>query len=79
MFDRRKKSAEIFRDTERLYTSDDMLKQVVQKSTEFQCFISDADHIVVPAAYKTKKARVAVSGKRSLEAAEVYAKQGKKV
>lgn len=79
MFDRRTKNAEIFCDTERLYTSDDTLKQAIRQSTESQIFISETDHIVVPSANKAEKAHVAVSEKRSLEAAEVYAKQGKKV
>ena len=39
MIDRRTKNAEIFRVTERRYTSDPTLTQAVQKSTEAQVFI----------------------------------------
>ena len=79
MIDRRTKNAEIFRDTERRYTSDPMLIQAVQKSTEAQVFIAEHESVIVPSPHKAEKAKVIVSGKRSLEAAENYAKQGKKV
>lgn len=79
MIDRRTKNAEIFRDTERRYTSEATLIQAVQKSTEAQVFISEHDSVIVPMPRKTEKANVVVSGKRSLEAAESYAKQGKRV
>ena len=79
MIDRRTKNAEIFRDTERRYTSDPVLMSAVQQSTNNQVFMAKSENITVPSAYKTEKAKVIVSGKRSLEAAEVYAKQGKKV
>ena len=79
MINRRTKNAEIFRDTERRYTSDPTLMQAVQQSTKNQVFIAESENVIVPSAYKTEKAKVVVSGKRSLEAAEVYAKQGKKV
>jgi hypothetical protein len=77
MIDRRTKNAEIFRDTERRYMSDPALMSAVQQSTNNQVFIAESENITVPSAYKTEKAKVVVSGKRSLEAAEVYAKQGK--
>ena len=79
MIDRRTKNAEIFRDTERRYTTDQALVQAVQESTKAQVFISESTAVSVPAPNKTEKAKVIVSGKRSLEAAESYAKQGKKV
>ena len=79
MIDRRTKNAEIFRDTERRYTSDPTLIQAVQQSTNNQVFIAESEDITGSSAYKTEKAKVVVSGKRSLEAAEAYAKQGKKV
>jgi len=79
MIDRRTKNAEIFRDTERRYMNDQALVQSIQKSTEAQVFISEKSTVKLPAPNKTEKAKVIVSGKRSLEAAEVYAKQGKKV
>lgn len=79
MIDRRTKNAEIFRDTERRYTSDPTLIQAIQQSTKNQVFIAENGSIAVPSTYKTEKAKVVVSGKRSLEAAEVYVKQGKKV
>ena len=79
MIARRTKNAEIFRDTERRYTSDPTLMQAVQQSTKNQVFIAESKSVIVPSVYKTEKANVIVSGKRSLEAAESYAKQGKKV
>ena len=79
MIDRRTKNAEIFRDTERRYTTDQALVQVIRKSTESQAFIAEKSTVDVPAPSKTEKAKVIVSGKRSLEATENYAKQGKKV
>ena len=79
MIDRRTKNAEIFRDTERRYTSDPTLMQAIQQSTNSQIFIAESENVIVPSDYKTEKAKVVVSGKRSLEAAKVYAKQGKKV
>ena len=79
MIDRRTKNAEIFRDTERRYTTDQALAQAVQKSTEAQVFTAEKSSVNVPTSIKTETAKVVVSGKRSLEAAEVYARQGKKV
>ena len=79
MIDRRTKNAEIFRDTERRYTTDQALAQAVQKSTEAQVFTAEKSSVNVPTSIKTETAKVVVSGKRSLEAAEAYAKQGKKV
>ena len=79
MIDRRTKNAEIFRDTERRYASDPTLMQAVQQSTKNQVFIAESKSVIVPSVYKTEKANVIVSEKRSLEAAESYAKQGKKV
>ena len=79
MIDRRTKNAEIFRDTERRYTTDQALVQAVRQSTETQLFIAEKSTVDVPAPRKNEKAKVIVSGKRSLEAAEIYAKQGKKV
>lgn len=79
MIDRRTKNAEIFRDTERRYTSDPILTSAVQQSTQNQVFIAESENKTVSSAYKTETAKVIVSGKRSLEAAETYAKQGKKV
>ena len=79
MIDRRTKNAEIFRDAERRYTTDQALVQGVRQSIEAQVFIAEKSTVDVPAPSKTEKAKVIVSGKRSLEAAESYAKQGKKV
>lgn len=79
MIDRRTKNAEIFHDTERRYTTDQALVQSVQKSTEAQVFVAENVTVDVPAPSKSENAKVVVSGKRSLEAAESYAKQGKKV
>ena len=79
MIDRRTKNAEIFRDTERQYTTDQALVQAVRQSTKAQVFIAEKTTVGVPAPRKNPKAKVIVSGKRSIEAAVIYAKQGKKV
>ena len=79
MIDRRTKNAEIFRDTGRRYTTDQALVEAVRQSIESQVFISENSTVDVPAPSKADKAKVIVNGKRSLEAAESYAKQGKKV
>ena len=79
MIDRRTKNAEIFHDTEWRYASDPTLIQAVLKSTEAQVFIAEKDSVDIPVPHKSTDAKVIVSGKRSLEAAECYAKQSKKV
>jgi len=79
MIDRRTKNAEIFRDTEHRYKSNSELIDIVQESTQNQVFIAEKSTVNTIVQPKTNKATVVVSGKRSLEAAEVYAKQGKKV
>ena len=79
MIDRRTKNAEIFRDTERRYTTDQALIQAVRQSTEAQVFIAEKATVSLPVPSKTEKEKVLVSRKRSLEASESYAKQGKKV
>ena len=79
MIDRRTKNAEIFRDTEHRYKSDLELIATIQESTQNQVFISEKSTVNITVQPKPDKAKVVVSGKRSLEAAEFYAKQGKKV
>ena len=79
MIDRRTKNAEIFLDTEKQYKTNHALKEAIQASVKDQKFISEKDSVSLTTKTETKKARVVVSGKRSLEAAEFYAKQGKKV
>ncbi len=53
--------------------------EAVNASIQAQCFIAESAKVEVPVAQTQTKAKVVVSGKRSLEAAEPYAKQGKKV
>ncbi len=79
MIDRRTKNAEIFRDTEKRYKTDPMLVSVVATSVKAQTFIAESAVVDISASVGASKAKVIVSGKRSLEAAEPYAKQGKKV
>ena len=79
MVDRRTKNVEIFRDTENRYKSDSDLVVIVQESTQNQVFIAEKSTVNITAQPRIDKAKVVVSCKRSLEAAEVYAKQGKKV
>lgn len=79
MSDRRTKNAEIFCGTERQYKSNAQLIKIVRESIERQIFIGKNEAVSVPAPSKSEKAHIVVSGKRSLEATEAYAKQGKKV
>lgn len=79
MSDRRTRNAEIFRDTEKQYKTEATLRSAVQNSINNQTFIAEKSHVDVVASTANKKATVVVSGKRSLEAAESYAKQGMKV
>ena len=78
MFDRRTMNAMIFRDTEQRYESDETLKVVVDKSQRDQKLIF-ADEEVCYEEIPYRQGNVLVSGKRTLEASEFYAKQGKKV
>lgn len=79
MIDRRTKNAQIFSDTEKRYKTEPTLMVAVNSSIQAQCFIAESTRIEIPVAQTQKQAKVIVSGKRSLEAAEPYAKQGKKV
>lgn len=79
MIDRRTKNAEVFADTKKRYETDNVLKSAVKNSISTQQFISEKTDIAVSELSENKRAKVIVSGKRSLEAAEYYAKQGKKV
>ena len=79
MIDRKTRNAEIFRDTEQRYKTNQTLLQAVRQSTESQQFIAENVNVSIPAPHKEGKAKVVVSGRRSLEAAESYAKQGKQV
>lgn len=78
MFDRRAKNAEIFKDTEQMYRSNETLKAVVINSIENQKLIL-ADETVDYEVAGNRAGKVVVSGKRTLEASESYAKQGKRV
>ena len=79
MIDRRTKNAEIFRDTEKRYKTDSMLRNAVSLSLNRQTFIAEGEEVGVPPITSKKKAKVVVSSKRSLEAAEPYAKNGRQV
>ena len=79
MIDRRTKNAQIFSDTEKQYKTEPTLMAAVNASIQAQCFIAESAKVTIPVAQITNKAKIVVSGKRSLEAAEPYAKQGKKV
>lgn len=78
MFDRRAKNAEIFKDTEQMYRSNETLKAVVINSIENQKLIL-ADETVDYEVAGNRAGKVVVSGKRTLEASESYAKLGKRV
>ena len=79
MIDRRKKNAEIFADTQIRYKTNSTLKDAVHNSIEKQKFVAADTEITISEKLESRRADIIVSGKRSLEAAESYAKQGKKV
>lgn len=78
MYDRRARNAEIFKNTEYMYGTNEKLKAVVANSIDRQKLIL-ADDVVEVDVTNEREGKVVVSGKRTLEASEVYAKQKKKV
>ena len=78
MYDRRVRNAEIFKDTEFEYRTNEKLKAAVADSISNQKLILASD-TVSSELQNDREGKVVVSGKRTLEASEVYAKQGKKV
>lgn len=79
MEDRRVKNAQIFKDTEDKYKNNYKLKEAIKNSINNQVFYSEKEIIKMPIKNKNNKTQVIVSSKRSLAAAETYAKKGKKV
>ena len=78
MYDRRTKHAMIFKDTEYMYQTNKKLKSAVKNSIDGQKIIL-ADEMVDYKVADGCAGKVVVSGKRTLEASEKYAKQGKRV
>lgn len=78
MFDRRAKNAMIFNDTSQMYKTNEILKTAVENSIRSQKVIL-TDDVVNYEAAGGRVGEVVVSGKRTLEASESYAKQGKRV
>ena len=78
MVDRREKNAKIFQDTEYMYENHEALKNVVSASIGGQKLILSNEKLIVEPKAEWNK-NVVVSGKRTLEASENYAKKGKKV
>lgn len=78
MDDRRTKNEKIFRHTERMYRTNEILKRTIKKSVESQKVILEKDTVKYESD-ALRKGEIIVSGKRTLEASESYAKQGKKV
>ena len=78
MFDKRAKNVEIFKDTEQMYRSNIVLKEVIKNSIQNQKLIlgNDVMEFEFPHVHE---GNIVVSGKRTLEASENYAKQGKRV
>lgn len=78
MYDKRTKNALIFKDTEHMYKNNEILKVAIKVSVKNQRLVFANDRV----AYMPVNGRageVVVSGKRTLEASEIYAKHGKKV
>lgn len=78
MYDRRIRNAEIFKDTEYMYKTNAVLKEFVHSSVEQQKLILEESEVAYDAR-NDLEGKVVVSGKRTLEASELYAKQGKRV
>ena len=74
MINRREQNAEIFKDTEQRYQADEKLKSAIKNSIEKQKLILANKNVEICAENK-KTGKVIVSGKRTLEASESYAKQ----
>lgn len=80
MEDRRTKNVQIFKDTENKYKNDVKLIESINYSINKQIFISEKN-IIKNTIKNTinNNTQIIVSSKRSLEAAKLYAIQGKKV
>lgn len=78
MYNKRENNVKIFKDTEYMYRTNEELKLVVEVSINRQQLILTNDVLDVDI-IEGRVGKVVVSGKRTLEASEVYAKQGKKV
>ena len=78
MLDRRERNINVFQDTEKLYQTNERLKDAVRKSIDEQKLILSDDAIMYENAGR-KDGTVLVSGKRTLEAAEAYVRNGKRV
>ena len=78
MYDRRERNIMVFRDTEKIYQTNETLKEAVKQSIAAQKLILAADMVTYDPIME-REGKVLVSGKRTLEAAESYAKAGKRV
>jgi len=78
MYDKRARNAEIFRNTEYMYKTNTVLKKAVYDSIQGQKLILE-NSVVVYEVRNESEGKVVVSGKRTIEASEPYAKQGKHV
>ena len=78
MLGRREKNAAIFKDTEYQYRTNPVLKEAIENSIKEQVLILESNELKVEVEDRYA-GKVVVSGKRTLEASELYAKQGKKV
>lgn len=81
MIDRRSKNVEIFKDTCREIKCSQYLQDVINNSIENQTLFLEAEknNYEIKNQKRDSRCQVVVSGKRSFEAAESYAKAGKKV
>lgn len=70
--DGRERLTEIFDDTARLCKNDDLLKKAVASSSGRQQVILESDTVICPEEKFDKEAKVVISKRRTLEAAERY-------
>jgi len=72
MFDRRQNNIDVFMDTENMCRTDKKLIDVIRKSNAGQVIIKDEEELSTQTHRYEEPAKVVVSKKRSLEAAEAY-------
>ncbi len=78
MFNRRYKNVEIFKNTEYVYQTNEELKAAIANSCGKQYFLA-ADTEIPAVPKQDRDGKVLVSEKKTLEASEPYARQGKRV
>ena len=77
--DRKARNIRVFQDTVAKYSSHPKLKESIAASLKEQEIYFDAEDLFYPDVSDSYSTKVVISGRRSMEAANVYAKDGDKV